>query len=222
MAVAAAASSSVRLQPRRAFFNTQKRNRLQRMASCSLGLSNSRQNGGTCLVADRREEEFYPISFSFKEEDWCGRGNSVMDEEPVVPEMLDEWISESVTEIVRNVGDAPFLLLLYSMPKPGSKMRLEKEKAVAECWSLLQRRWREGSRRPQGVILAERLKDSEDDGSACWFLLVQGRGLHCGACYILKTNRIQSTSGFCTYFCLVRAKCFGDSSDLQMKNSWLL
>ncbi|XP_068653517.1 uncharacterized protein [Aristolochia californica] len=222
----AAASSWVSLQQGRAFFNAQKRNRFQGMACCRLGFNSSRQIGGPCLVADRLEENAYSLSFFFKGGDWCGRGNTVKDEEPVLPEMLDEWITESVTEIVKNVGDAPFLLQLYAQPKRGSKMRLEKGKAVAE-WPLLQRRWREGSGRPQGVILVERLMDREavvveDDGSAYWGLLVQGRGLDCGACYILKTNRIQSESGFCTYFCLVRAKCFGESSDLQMRNSWLI
>ncbi|KAG9456915.1 hypothetical protein H6P81_001423 [Aristolochia fimbriata] len=214
-ASASAAASSMGFQPGRDLFNARKRNGLHRTAYCRLGMSSSVQAGGSCLVPDRREQNSIPISFSSK-------GKESGDDESIVPEMLDEWISESVTEIVRNVGDAPLLLQLYSKPNQGSKVKLEKQKAVAESWPLLKRRWKEGSRVPLGVILVERLKGMEDDGSAYWGLLVQGRGLHCGACYILKTNRVQSVSGFCTYFCLARAKCFGESPDLQMRDSWLL
>ncbi|KAF5188148.1 hypothetical protein FRX31_022265, partial [Thalictrum thalictroides] len=32
----------------------------------------------------------------------------------ISPEKLDEWISNSVIEIVINIGEAPFLVHLYS------------------------------------------------------------------------------------------------------------
>jgi hypothetical protein len=32
---------------------------------------------------------------------------------------------------------------------------------------------------------------------------------------------VRSSAGFCTHFCLARAKCFGDPVELQLRNAWL-
>ncbi|CAA6663692.1 unnamed protein product [Spirodela intermedia] len=102
----------------------------------------------------------------------------------------------------------------------------------------MQKRWNTGAASPpDGVILVEELKSEEEEpavssdeggtadsssSSKTWGLLVQGRGVDCAACYILNTCRVRSPSGFCTHFCLARAKCFGETAAAQLRNSWLL
>lgn len=44
-----------------------------------------------------------------------------------------------------------------------------------------------------------------------WGVLVQARGVHTNACYLLKTTRVSSSAGICTRYCLTRAKCCGPS-----------
>ncbi|MCL7049500.1 hypothetical protein MKW94_006977 [Papaver nudicaule] len=173
---------------------------------------------------------------------------------------LDEWMEFSVPEIVKNIGDAPLLVQIYSSmskgvqglssigsssspsssPAAAAKQIpvLEKMKADAKSWTGVTKRWEEGSPVPDGIILVEQLKaeDEKDesevtgedvsDGSGStktWGVVIQGRGVEsASSCYILKTCRVGSSLGFCTHFCLARAKCFGESADLQLKNSWLL
>ncbi|MCL7025985.1 hypothetical protein MKW94_020468 [Papaver nudicaule] len=171
---------------------------------------------------------------------------------------LDEWMEFSVPEIVKNIGDAPLLVQIYSSmskgvqglssigsssssPAAAAKQIpvLEKMKADAKSWTGVTKRWEEGSPVPDGIILVEQLKTHEDekdesevigddvsDGSGStktWGVVIQGRGVEsASSCYILKTCRVGSSLGFCTHFCLARAKCFGESADLQLKNSWLL
>ncbi|KAI3985251.1 hypothetical protein MKX01_039496 [Papaver californicum] len=163
---------------------------------------------------------------------------------------LDEWMAFSVPEIVKNIGEAPLLVHIYSSISKGvggmssigggssssAEPILEKTKAEAESWNGVTKRWEEGSPVPDGIILVEQLK-AEDDGEVIsasdmsgsssstktWGVVIQGRGVEsASSCYILKTCRVGSSLGFCTHFCLARAKCFGDSADLQLKNSWLL
>ncbi|XP_031484907.1 uncharacterized protein LOC116254027 [Nymphaea colorata] len=142
-------------------------------------------------------------------------------------ESLDRWVRESVTDIVQNIQDAPFLVCLYSSTK-GAAMRLERELVGAEerNWSKMKSSLREKG--PDGIILVEELKEinkeAEDSTSKCsklWGLLIQGKGIDIGACYILKTTRICSALGLCTHFCLIRAQCYGDTAEVQLRNSWL-
>ncbi|XP_077231990.1 uncharacterized protein LOC143865554 [Tasmannia lanceolata] len=138
-------------------------------------------------------------------------------------ERLDQWMNECITEIVSNIRDAPFLLHVYSS-NGSSSSRLKIETPISDSWPHIRKRWEEGSCTPDGIILIQQLKEEEDGekgNSKSWGLLVQGRGIDCGACYILKTNRVCSSLGFCTYFCLVRAKCYGETAELQLRNSWL-
>ncbi|KAI3933591.1 hypothetical protein MKX01_032696 [Papaver californicum] len=96
----------------------------------------------------------------------------------------------------------------------------------------------EGSPVPDGIILVEQLNVDEDNyngikdetpnmkncssSTETWGVVIQGRGAD-SASYILKTCRdVGSLLGFCTHFCLVKAECFGEIADLQLKNSWLL
>lgn len=109
-------------------------------------------------------------------------------------------------------------------------LRLEREEAQPESWPSIKKRWDQGARAPpDGIILVEELKDEdgaeEEEGEAAatktWGLVVQGKGMDCASCYILNTCRVRSTVGFCTHFCLLRAKCFGDPFEMQLRNAWL-
>ncbi|KAI3933582.1 hypothetical protein MKX01_032687 [Papaver californicum] len=138
---------------------------------------------------------------------------------PISAEKLDEWMTYSLSEIVKNIGEAPLLVQIYSSKDKGGMSPvesplatipipiIEKSKSGPESWVGVTRRWEEGSPVPDGIILVEQL---------------YGRGADSSSCYILKICRVGSLFGFCTHFCLVKAKCFGEIADLQLKNSWLL
>ncbi|CAI0459203.1 unnamed protein product [Linum tenue] len=136
---------------------------------------------------------------------------------------------DSVTEIVKNLTEAPLLVQVYSDEK-GRK--LETEKAVEEGdWKRLIEKWKKrDSPLPEGVIFVEQLHDEENDvaeeeATKAWGIVVQGKGAECGpVCYLLKTSRVGS-SGLglcCTHFCLMRVKGFRESAKSQLKNCWLL
>ncbi|XP_072974787.1 uncharacterized protein [Typha angustifolia] len=146
---------------------------------------------------------------------------------PVTQEKLDDWIKQSISEIVRSVGEAPFLVHIFS--GEGKGVRKEREAALPESWPSIKKRWdHENCTPPDGIILVEELKYKDDDdedggvGHRSWGVVVQGRGMECAAaCYILRTSRVRTSVGFCTHFCLVRAKAFGDPVELQLRNAWL-
>lgn len=130
-----------------------------------------------------------------------------------------------------NIGEAPFLVHIFSN---GPMLRLEREEALPESWPSIKKRWDQGTcAPPDGVILVEELKDedtavedggtkgAEEEASKTWGLVVQGKGMDCASCYILNTCRVRSSTGFCTHFCLLRAKCFGDPFEMQLRQAWL-
>lgn len=134
---------------------------------------------------------------------------------------------------MRNIGKAPFLVQIFA--KDRSVLRLEREEASAESWPLVKKKWNQTSCVPDGIILVEELKNTKGDKDAAngtkaaddsesqtWGLVIQGQGMECAApCYILNTCRVRSAGGFCTHFCLVRAKCFGETLDKQLTKAWL-
>ncbi|CAI0459201.1 unnamed protein product [Linum tenue] len=152
------------------------------------------------------------------------RGRGSGGERGIVAEKLDEWMRDSVTEIVKNLTEAPLLVQVYSDEK-GRK--LETEKAVEEGdWKRLIEKWKKrDSPLPEGVIFVEQLHDGGEEATKAWGIVVQGKGAECGpVCYLLKTSRVGS-SGLglcCTHFCLMRVKGFRESAKSQLKNCWLL
>lgn len=161
----------------------------------------------------------------------------------ITPQKLDDWMRESVGEIVKNIGKAPFLLRIFSdeseskrLSSSSSGLMIEKETATAESWSGIKKRWEQESSIPDGVILVEELDAEEDEeegdvaasreeggdrSNVRLGVVIQGRGMDCSACYILNACKVRSSMGFCTHFCLVRAKCFGDPVGVQLRNVWL-
>ena len=139
---------------------------------------------------------------------------------------------ESIAEIVWRIGEAPFLVHLFSNDDgEGERVTVRRETAAPESWPDVRRRWGPGGqRRPNGIILVEQLAAVVDDGTPAsaaeaarqlWGLVVQARGMDCASCYVLDTCRVRSSAGFCTHFCLARAQCFGDPVELQLRNAWL-
>ncbi|KAL0907330.1 hypothetical protein M5K25_021731 [Dendrobium thyrsiflorum] len=155
----------------------------------------------------------------------------------ITPQKLDEWMRESIGEIVRNIGKAPLLVRIFSDESESKQLSsmIEKEEATAESWLGIKKRWEQESSVPDGLILVEELDaEEEEEGDVAasneeggdrsnvrWGVVIQGRGMDCSSCYILNTCKVQSSMGFCTHFCLVRAKCFGDPVGVQLKNAWL-
>uniref|UniRef100_A0ACD6A4S6 Uncharacterized protein n=1 Tax=Avena sativa TaxID=4498 RepID=A0ACD6A4S6_AVESA len=147
------------------------------------------------------------------------------EEEEVGEERVEGWMRESIAEIVRHVGEAPFLVHLFRDGREG--VTVQREPASAETWPDVRRRWGTGNqRRPDGIILVEQVaaaavEDGAEAARQVWGLVVQARGMECAACYVLDTCRVRSPAGFCTHFCLARAQCFGEPLELQLRNAWL-
>ncbi|XP_041006763.1 uncharacterized protein LOC121251550 [Juglans microcarpa x Juglans regia] len=144
-------------------------------------------------------------------------------------ENLDQWMRESVVDIVKNLRQAPLLVQVYEeTEKGGAATRLETEKAVKEKWAMVKSRWERGeSPLPQGVIFVEELGEEErerESNTKAWGIVVQGRGAECGpVCYLLKTSRVKGLgSTCCTHFCLAKVKGFRETTESQLKNCWLV
>jgi hypothetical protein len=155
-----------------------------------------------------------------------------VEEEVVGEETVEGWMRDSIAEIVRHVGEAPFLVHLFRDDGLGEGgVTVRREPASAEAWPDVRRRWGPGGggqRRPDGIILVERVaaaaaavEDGAEAARQVWGLVVQARGMECAACYVLDTCRVRSPAGFCTHFCLARAQCFGEPLELQLRNAWL-
>ncbi|KAF8080232.1 hypothetical protein N665_0964s0013 [Sinapis alba] len=159
------------------------------------------------------------------------RGGSV-----VSREKLDEWLRDSVVEIVKNLRDSSLMVNLYAEGNGG--LTTTATNPEAEDWEAMEGRWGRGEERtPEGVVLVEKLADEEvaerDDygRGACgegktsaWGIVAQGRGTDSGpVCYLLKTTRVGSGVGtVCTHFSLVKVKSFRETAVSQLNNSWLV
>ncbi|KAL2510752.1 hypothetical protein Adt_16352 [Abeliophyllum distichum] len=162
----------------------------------------------------------------------------IQDEEAkAIAEELDRWVKDSAVEIVSNLDEAPFLVHVYT---PTTGIKLVREKAMAEDWPFIKKRWEGGSPTPNGIILVEELSNQESElesepdkemleindqsrsSTKAWGILIQGKGINCTACYLLKTCKVQSVAGFCTHFCLVKVDCFVQHADILLQKMWLL
>ncbi|KAL5209631.1 hypothetical protein ABZP36_005254 [Zizania latifolia] len=161
-----------------------------------------------------------------------GREDEEVEEEKVGDERVEGWMRESIAEIVRHIGEAPFLVHLFNDDgREGGRVTVRRESASAESWPGVRRRWGTGGqRRPDGIILVEQIAAAVEDGASAgaaeaarqvWGLVVQARGMECASCYVLDTCRVRSSAGLCTHFCLARAQCFGEPLELQLRNAWL-
>nr|CAD1840107.1 unnamed protein product [Ananas comosus var. bracteatus] len=89
--------------------------------------------------------------------------------EPVSNEDLDMWMRDSIQEIVRNIGEAPFLVHIFSGGRGSGSgnrkggVRLEKEKASPDSWPQITRRWDREGGTPDGVILVEAIEEEDDE-----------------------------------------------------------
>ncbi|RVX03021.1 hypothetical protein CK203_016653 [Vitis vinifera] len=83
--------------------------------------------------------------------------------ESLTREKMDEWIRESVSEIVKNLREAPLLVEVYS-DRNGGGTKLKTEKAVAEDWPHIESNWKIGeAQSPEGIMLVEELNNEADD-----------------------------------------------------------
>lgn len=164
---------------------------------------------------------------------------------PVTTEKLEEWMRDSVMEIVKHIQEAPFLHYVFDRKSPSASLKKQRDYAdmfgKVDSWAKIRNSLREIS--PDAVILVQKLNqdispESEEENGIChgnarqssdqqgrtavWGLLIQGRSVGVSACYILKTTQIVAANGYCTSFCLTRAKCFGPTPHIQFTNSWLL
>ncbi|PWA89526.1 hypothetical protein CTI12_AA109980 [Artemisia annua] len=132
---------------------------------------------------------------------------------------FDEWMRKSVTEIVKNIKQAPLLVQVYANGEVKTEKGVE-----AKNWPNVVRE------SPEGVILVEELMERGDwDGTTKAFgVLIQGkckgRDSRCNsACYLLKTSSVNGGMGaFCTHFCLMKVRSFGQSASSQLNECWLL
>ncbi|KAK9283822.1 hypothetical protein L1049_012076 [Liquidambar formosana] len=205
--------------------------------SCSLVIcnhtdSNGRRGRGISTAATATATAIPVLSRSYLEPN--GKQKRI-ETETVGYEKIDEWMRDSVVEIVKNLREAPLLVQVYS--KNDGATRLKTEKAVVDDWPVVAGKWKDGEiPLPEGVILVEELKEKKDsdegdggDGgekeaiTKAWGIVIQGKGVECGpACYLLKTSRVRSGLGlFCTHFCLVKVKSFMETAQSQLTKCWL-
>ncbi|KAK8357828.1 hypothetical protein V6Z12_A05G443200 [Gossypium hirsutum] len=146
----------------------------------------------------------------------------------LVYEKIDEWMRDSVVEIVKKLPESPLLVHVYS---DDNTTRTRTEKADENNWVSVKQKWEKGETpMPDGVIFVEQIEgddeesDEKEEVSRAWGIVVQGQG--CGlapACYLLKTSKVSSGLGLkCTHFCLVKVKSFRETALSQLKNCWLL
>ncbi|CAA2971794.1 Hypothetical predicted protein [Olea europaea subsp. europaea] len=87
------------------------------------------------------------------------------EEAKVIAEELDRWVKDSAVEIVSNLDEAPFLVHVYGDNGDRSNrtvgVKLVREKATAEDWPFIQKRWEGGSPTPNGIMLVEKLSNQE-------------------------------------------------------------
>ncbi|KAL8232146.1 hypothetical protein R6Q57_001924 [Mikania cordata] len=139
---------------------------------------------------------------------------------------LDELMRNSLTEIVKNVKQAPLLIQIYADGDVKTKKALpEKDwKNVANVRSSAL----------EGIILVEELRRNsgeefeEDDGVRAFGVLIQGkiRGRdECkSTCYLLKTSSGDAggLGHVCTHFCLMKVQSFHKDVFSQFNDCWLL
>lgn len=154
-------------------------------------------------------------------------------ESPRALEKLDEWMTNSVTEIVKNIKKAPLLVQIYA----DGEVKTNKALAEKDWPKLFKHR---SSSSLEGVILVEELekkntdpvdsdaKFDEEDGTRAFGVLVQGkiRGRdQCkSTCYLLKTSSVNGggMGPICSHFCLMKVQNFHRSAFSQFSDCWLV
>ncbi|CAI9785704.1 unnamed protein product [Fraxinus pennsylvanica] len=226
-----------KLAKNKSFFNP---NRIRRIAISANCTDTNRIN------LSSKPSLFHHIvdSDQLKSNSYIQHNKRTPDEEAeVISEELDRWVKDSAVEIVSNLDEAPFLVHVYgdngNRSNRATGIKLVREKAIAEDWPFIQKRWEGGSPTPNGIMLVEELsnqepepeqklgkemleiKDQSPSSTKAWGILIQGKRRNCTACYLLKTSQVQSVAGFCTHFCLVRVDCFVEHADILLKKMWL-
>ncbi|KAL4311812.1 hypothetical protein GQ457_01G036130 [Hibiscus cannabinus] len=140
---------------------------------------------------------------------------------------IDEWMRDSVVDIVKKLPESPLLVHVYSDGDNTTRTRMEK--ADESNWVSVKQRWEKGETpMPDGVIFVEQIQgeeEEEEDGCCrAWGIVVQGQGRGLApACYLLKTCKVSGGLGLkCTHFCLVKVQSFRETAFSQLKNCWLL
>ncbi|CAA6663702.1 unnamed protein product [Spirodela intermedia] len=148
--------------------------------------------------------------------------------DPVPAEKLDEWVHESVLEIVRNIGEAPFLVHVFANSGGSSALRLQRDAADAQSWPRIQKRWNTGagvsSRRRGG---ARRLLRRGRHRRLLFFLEDVGPARAGAGRRLRRLLHPQHLPRplpvrILHALLLARAKCFGETAAAQLRNSWLL
>ncbi|KAK9104409.1 hypothetical protein Scep_021253 [Stephania cephalantha] len=198
--------------------------------SVSVGKDSDRKGGSASWLLDSYGDKRFGGDAMICSSSWNHRQR----EATVSADILHYWITNSISEIVRHIREAPFLVYVYSNPNSKSDsnpVTLRREIGIAERWPRIKRSWDEGSPVPDGIILVEQLEsftydedfeERTDSTTRLWGILVQGRGAESHGCYLLKTCTVCSAGACCTHFILVRTQSFEDTAESQLINSWIL
>nr|XP_024393546.1 uncharacterized protein LOC112290933 [Physcomitrium patens] len=137
------------------------------------------------------------------------------------------WVEEFIPEIVKNIQEAPFLQYVFdSKGRPGRSQRQKIPRDLGknpDFWPPIREFLSRAA--PDGVLLVQKMEPgcspafclarefqsgnheeivcpfSPSQGGAdtsVWGVLVQARGVHANACYLLKTTQVPSSAGICT------------------------
>ncbi|KAF4364453.1 uncharacterized protein LOC115699425 [Cannabis sativa] len=187
-----------------------------------------RKSGKKSTMTIEKSRSIHPLDL---ENGWNRSGS---DMGSVACEKLDEWMRDSVVEIVKYLREAPLIVHVYNKGRnDGVETEMVMEKtASAGDWAVAKGKWETGDApSPEGLIFVEELghgsNESEKEVTREWGVVLQGKGPKCPpACYLLKTSSVGSGSGCglglgCTHFCLVRVNSFRETAETQLRNCWL-
>ncbi|MCL7034051.1 hypothetical protein MKW94_016356 [Papaver nudicaule] len=153
----------------------------------------------------------------------------------IAAEKLDEWLTY-IFSTVKNIEEAPLLVHIYSSKDKGGISPVESQPTIPI--PIIEKR-KEGSPVPDGIILVEQLNVDNDQyndtvdeipsimtncssSTKTWGVVIQGRGADSASSCYSQDMSSRVVIKILHSLLLVKATCFGEIADLQLKNSWLL
>ncbi|KAI3705692.1 hypothetical protein L1987_75933 [Smallanthus sonchifolius] len=157
-------------------------------------------------------------------------------ESPRVSENLDEWIQNSVTEIVKNIKQAPLLVQIYAdgevktnkaLPETDWKNVAKQRSLALEGVILVEELRRNTDPADSGEVSGDRFEEDDDGGRAFGVLIqgrIKGRNQCKSTCYLLKTSSVHGggLGHVCTHFCLMKVQSFHKDVFSQFKDCWMV
>lgn len=166
------------------------------------------------IVRNIQEAPFLQYVFDSKGSLGCSRRQKISEE------ALKDANSWSPFRDSLSKADPDAVILVQKMEPSGG--RRSSASCLPEAFQLANEEEERDEERGGESERVCRVLQAEGAETNVWGVLVQARGVHTNACYLLKTTRVSSSAGTCTRYCLTRAQCCGASHIDQLESAWLL